>query len=612
MEMEIYWSALQLRLRFKGFDWDGDGDILVGTTVEEANEGFDVNGDGDTFDTVPETEITGYDLDGSGKIGDFSTINEADLGFDLNGNGIDNDTDVSETQITITAARKLNGFFDNNYLTSVEWFESSNRPYPKDFDDDIADRQGSSYVNNFVTPIQRRVQNFPEYLMEMCDKPLVEQCGPNDWWVYDAAGAPKKASEVIGTPVVDLLGSDVGSGRPGAGTTARLPLRERDRRYPRRVAFLRVSPDVGGSTAVDIEANLKNLNRLVLTRPNLTPIPLGIDASENVTAYPYNGSPMNPPVPASPPTEYSALWFMTTDTPNNPTSVRRYFGEPEAARYPLFYKYKFPQRDANQVVDGLGVATTPTLADLELTTANDLGTTQQPLLGPVLQLHKPSAVPWPTTNFTGNNGVREDFDGRYETWMQKPEETTTFNLVIASGDTPARDQAPGTLAEFNGGMPNFPGFIEDWGDQNIAARISGSFIQYKRSAYATAPYQHMLDTTTLEDVFNYPRNANLPASSGGKSPYYVAPNRAWGFDVGLLSQLPDLFSQKITTPSPGEPNRFYREVSRDDDWVKTLLCSGVQTAGERTAETTDDVYEPYAVEPKERPNDYCQDIGANF
>jgi hypothetical protein len=197
--------------------------------------------------------------------------------------------------------------------------------------------------------------------------------------------------------------------------------------------------------------------------------------------------------------------------------------------------------------------------------------------------------------------------------MQKPEATTTFNLVIASGDTPARAAAGTIPAEFNGGMPNFPGFLEDWGDTNIAARISGSFIQYKRSAYATAPYQHMLDvTSTREPVFGYRRNANLPQSSGGTSAYYVAPKREWGFDVGLLSQLPDLFSQRITTPSPGEPNRFYRELSRDDDWVRTLLCAGVQTDAGDPSTPGDDVYDKYAVEPKERPNGYCNQIAAPF
>ena len=43
-----------------------------------------------------------------------------------------------------------------------------------------AGNQGSSYVNNLVTPIQRRAK-FPEYAMEMCLKPLVELCGPSDW-----------------------------------------------------------------------------------------------------------------------------------------------------------------------------------------------------------------------------------------------------------------------------------------------------------------------------------------------------------------------------------------------------------------------------------------------
>jgi hypothetical protein len=586
-------------LRFKGFDWLGNGVI---DTVDEATEGFDVNGDGDTFDNLPETEITGYDLDGSGKIGDFSTINEADLGFDLNGNGIDNDTGVSETQITITAARKLNGFFDNNYLTSAEWFDSTR--YPKDFDTDIADRQGSSYVNNFVTPIQRRVQNFPEYLMEMCDKPLVEQCGPNDWWVYDA-GTKKKASEVIGTPVVDLLG-DVGTDRAGAGTTARLPLRERDRRYPRRVAFLRVIPNPSLPLAQ------ANANRLVLNTN--TPIPLANDGTGTVAAYPYSGSVRNPPVPNPRPTGYSALWFMATDTPGNPTAARRYFGDTDDGQHPLFYKYRLTNGTVNPTLAIPSPSVNSNSSDLGIAStsppATALGSTQQPLLGPVLQLHKPTAAPQPQTNF---GAVGESGNGSSQTWMQKPEETTTFNLIIAAGDTPARDAAPGTLAEFNGGMPNFPGFLEDWADTNIAARISGSFIQFKRSAYATAPYLHMLDTSTVEDVFGYPRNANLPRSSNGKSPYYVAPKREWGFDVGLLSQLPDLFSQKITTPSPGEPNRFYREVSRDDDWVKTLLCSGVQTDdGGTPLDPSDDSYDD-AVDSEERPNgSYCQDIGANF
>jgi hypothetical protein len=568
-------------LRFGGFDWDGNGLIEVSTTVDETSTsvGFDVNGDGDADDTsVPETEITGYDWDGDGRIGNLTNnlLNEADVGFDLNGkdsdsNGTyDDDPGVSETEVTITAARKLNGFFDNNYLTSTEWFDTSTG-YPKDFDTTVADRQGSSYVNNFVTPIQRRVRNFPEYVMEICRKPLVAQCQPNDWVVNIGGAADSKASAIpVGTPVAALLGS---ASTPGAGTTASLPDRLEDRHYPRRVAFLR---DIATTPPTP------PTNKLILGANN-TPTVLGINAAGNVQTYALgNGisSQRN-----APPRSGLALWFKTTGNPANlaanPIDLTRGIADnANIESRPLFY--------TKALVPG--------------------GTTQQPLLVPILQLHTPTAKPSDPGGAASESG-----DGRSESWMQKPEATTTFNLVIASGDTPARAAAGTIPAEFNGGMPNFPGFLEDWGDTNIAARISGSFIQYKRSAYATAPYQHMLDiTSSREPVFGYLRNANLPQSSGGTSAYYVAPKREWGFDVGLLSQLPDLFSQRITTPSPGEPNRFYRELSRDDDWVKTLLCSGVQTAGGPTPDPLDDSYETYAVEPKERPNGYCNQIAAPF
>ena len=565
---------LNNNLRFGGFDQDGVGGINANSTVDETSNGFDVNGDGLATNTaVPETEITGYDLNGDGKIGGF-TINEDDVGFDLNGGDSDNnatdddDPDVRESEITLTAARRLNGFFDNNYLTSSNWFDSTTG-YPKDFDTTATGSQGSSYVNNFVTPIQRRVQDFPEYVMEICRKPLVEQCGPNEW-VVNVAGNQMKASQIpLGgaTPVTDLLGTASPSPTPGAGTTARLPLRPIDQHYPRRVAFLRNPAD----------------NTLVLDSNNVA-IPLGISGTGNVEAYNYDDSSVkNPPVPATPPSDYWALWFKTTSNSADPTDPGgSEYGNASGQNRPLFY--------------------TKPLAVISPT----VGTTQQPLLVPILQLHTPTA------NATDGAGS-ETQGGRSETWMQKPAATTTFNLIIASGDTPTRnaDATAGTVAEFNGGMPNFPGFLEDWGNSSIFARISGSFIQFKRSAYATAPYLHLLDISGPEGVFGYAKNAKLSESTNGKSPYYVAPNRQWGFDVGLLSQLPDLFSQRITTPSAGEPNRFYRELSRNDDWVTTLLCSGVQTAGETTPTTADDIYANPAVEETERPNN-CQSIGASF
>jgi hypothetical protein len=62
-------------------------------------------------------------------------------------------------------------------------------------------------------------------------------------------------------------------------------------------------------------------------------------------------------------------------------------------------------------------------------------------------------------------------------------------------------------------------------------------------------------------------------SASQKAPYYRAPERRWGYDVGLLSQTPDLFARRFSSPSAGIPNEYYREVGRDDEWITQLLCA---------------------------------------
>jgi hypothetical protein len=219
--------------------------------------GFRNEGDYDlrkNVDTLANNLVLGgYDFNSNGTVEDTvaAEVDETVVGFDLNGDNDATDTDVKETEITVSAARKLNGFFDNNYLTSADWSDGpgdADPGFPKqDFDPDPdlgSPNDGSSYVNNFVTPIQRRSQ-FGEYVMEICRKPLVEQCGPRDWvvgyddgdGVLDSTEKDIRAWELIsaseGGPSISM------ANRLGAGTTARLALQEADRRYPRRVAFLR-------------------------------------------------------------------------------------------------------------------------------------------------------------------------------------------------------------------------------------------------------------------------------------------------------------------------------------------------------------------------------------
>lgn len=549
-------TLLSNNFRF-GFRNEGDYDLrknidnMTNSLLLPARDGFQ----------------TGYDLNGNG-INPAELIDETatGLGFDVNGNG-NLENNVPETQLTVTGIRLLNGFFDNNYLTSSDWVDPTTG-FPKDFDGTSgAPVLGSSYVNNFVTPIQRR-SNFREYVMEMCRRPLIEQCQPQDWVVgldTDGDGLLEPATgENINTRASDLVGTDVA--RLGSGTTARLALpidgdgdgiadpEEIDaaRRYPRRVAFSRTVQ-----------------NQLILdgTRPR----PIGIaTGGGTVAVFPYTAT-------ALPRLQPNALWFRTTNNSANPTDVdpaQRVFRN----NRPLYYKY-------------------PLVA----------GTTQQPVLAPVIQLRHPESTA--TTADTPTEGGQ----AQNRAWvMRPPANGATFNLIMATGDNPTRDaNAAVTPAEQNGGMPNLPIFLESWrdpvADDDIPSRISGSFIQYRRSIYATAPFLSLLQTANpaTNSLFGY-RQFYSNNTSLGRSPFYTPPKRQWGYDVGLLSQAPDLFAQQITTPSAGEPNKYYREVGRDDLWVNTLLCGAVLTS----APGTPPAYGQFALtNSAQKPPECKQDIG---
>ena len=153
------------------------------------------------------------------------------------------------------------------------------------------------------------------------------------------------------------------------------------------------------------------------------------------------------------------------------------------------------------------------------------------------------------------------------------------------------------------------------GGDGINNNIQGSFIQFNRSAYSTAPYLPILDAnapeqidanTKLLSLFAPPELTPLPAilppapfvllnppAAGyrtpvgalpggtglGRIPFFAPPDRSWGYDVGLVSQSPDFFSQRFTTPpTKSTPDEFFREVPRNDTWVETLMCAEVAPA----------------------------------
>jgi hypothetical protein len=443
------------------------------------------------------------------------------------------DYDLRNNQGDIKSADyQKQGFFDNNYVTSSPWYRPSGGAIvdTKDFDTSspkpgIPTAQGSSYVNNFVTPIQRRVR-FGEYLMEICTKVPVTTCEAGDWSL-DGVGTIKSDPNVVGQTY------SIATYR--AGTTVDLATPDLQR-YARRVAFVRDS------------------NRNLILDSTKQPVPLGIDSGKKIQAFPQNtvtGQSWTTGLLPEP--KNNALWFRTID--GGKTNYG--YGKP------LFY-WK------------------------PVTASKD----NHPLLVPVLQVHVPSkdmtdpGADKLFKNISRGNGKDKEVD-----WLQTASPTTT-NVIIVAGDTPSR---AGTSTEYNGGLENFVRYLERWRiygtNTELGHSISGSLIQYKRSAYATAPWEtRQKDDTSIfgsDYKFNYPSDMN-----SGLTTFYTAPNRQWGFDVGLLSQKPDLFAQTFTNPPLVEPNEFFREVSRDDDWVKTLLCSRT-TNGKN------------AVSEQERPKDFC-------
>ncbi|MEP6490563.1 hormogonium polysaccharide biosynthesis protein HpsA [Microcoleus vaginatus] len=474
--------------------------------------------------------------------------------------------------------RKQQGFFNNNFVTnglSSGAFKATsgnllNTGGTAVKDENYANNSNpvnSSYFNNFVTPVQRRGA-FPEYLMEVCNKIPVSACTDADWYV-NPTGLKKAETTITGADFI-----------AGAGTTAIPPAPELQR-FPRRVAFLRV----GSNPRTDALA----------TPPSSRP--LGINGT-GLTATVVSG-------PGTNLTTANSLWFATT-TESNRSAVT--YGSEN-------FPYVF-----NQVrKDGSGAELPELAATFAPASTGTVAKGSQPLLMPVLQFQTVTAAPVRTSSINlpaGENIVAATG------WISKAVKTT-YNLVVGSNDTPSRALGNG-VGDSNGGLQNLTRFLESWNGDVAPTVIQGSFIQFNRSAYSTAPYIPILnpaapqqaDPLKLRSLFASPptqaltplnpptpapvsvtysggaplpfyrtSNASITINGNvvGRLPFFTPPKREWGFDVGLLSQPPDLFTRKFTTPpSKFTPNEYFREVPRNDEWVQTLMC-GVVAPGQPNA-----------------------------
>jgi hypothetical protein len=481
--------------------------------------------------------------------------------------------------------RRQQGFFNNNFVTnglSSAAFLPNGNLAPlndptalRDADYVAANpRLTSSYFNNFVTPVQRRGP-FPEYVMEACIKLPVSECTDADWFIDPLAPNPaarRKASATIGTAYQppDPILANVSF---QAGSTVDPPVPQLQR-FPRRVAFQR---DAANGTQ--------------LVNPDTTPpVPLGINGAGNIAAGVGRVTAGS-----------NGLWFAAANAAGNVVYT--------ATDLPYLVNGTPPggNRDGSRVPLPTLDDTAPTVPQPPPVTAtpavayNYEGS--QPLLMPVPQLlhagptipPPPAPVTFQAAGATANAAARGWIPGAANTG-------TTFNLIIAAGDTPSRALSNAS-GDFNGGLQNLPRFLELWRG-NIPNNIKGSFIQQNRSAFSTAPYLSILPPnfpanaadrlatlfatappdTTLAAPAPLPSSVPLTAYSTsvgtGRIPYFSPPSRNWGFDVGLLSQPPDLFTQKFTTPSTKtQPAEYFRQVGRTDEWVETLMCGVLDDGG---------------------------------
>ncbi|WP_293356202.1 MULTISPECIES: hormogonium polysaccharide biosynthesis protein HpsA [unclassified Microcoleus] len=472
--------------------------------------------------------------------------------------------------------RRQRGFFNNNFVTnglsSGAFLTNGNlKPPATPVTDSTVLKDStyvnaptnnlfrSSYFNNFVTPVQRRGA-FPEYVMEVCRKLPVSECGDNDWFV-DPTGAGRTALDAAPNGIGTYVPPTVPGSPFQAGSTFDPPLPALQR-FPRRVAFAK---DPRNPTQLLTPANPQPL--AIANGTNIAPVAPGTNAPAPIAG------------------RDNSLWFAGisgTDPVFNNTTALYLVNAPAVG-------------GVSSALDGsntplpvlpLLAGATPEPPVLPLLQGT------QPLLMPFLQIRNVSAT---ATNPAGG------LTSRVTGWISQAE-NTTFNLLMATGDTPSVN-INGAVGDQNGGLQNLPRFLENWNGGSFTTNIKGSFIQLNRSAFSTAPYQSILAATppgsvaadNIKSVFGLSTApsllppgsfANYNTPGAGLFPYFTPPNRNWGYDVGLLPQPPDLFTQKFTTPpSRSQPAEFFREVPRNDEWVKTLMC-GIRDDGTVSGGTT--------------------------
>ena len=137
---------------------------------------------------------------------------------------------------------------------------------------------------------------------------------------------------------------------------------------------------------------------------------------------------------------------------------------------------------------------------------------------------------------------------------QPPAQTSYVNATFVGGITPERPN------DSYGGLHNYPRFFQYWRDSNADLFSNGAFIQLNFSTSASGPYDQDAwepGTATVADEWFY---------------HYLAPERRWGFDVGLLFNPPGPAARRFSQLGRAR-SEYYRELPSDDPYVNNLRCA---------------------------------------
>ncbi|MDD1413912.1 hormogonium polysaccharide biosynthesis protein HpsA [Dolichospermum sp. ST_con] len=411
----------------------------------------------------------------------------------------------------------------NSYAPSnTSWADTtaSNLGFPKDFDTSTDDYQGSSYVNNFVTPLIR--------------------------WLPARTASQSARSVPSLAFAYEVCTSSTNSECFCSSTDTAAQCAVKNRRWAlTNVALSGYNGTNGQNIWLDGDINSSiNAIKTGFIGPN--------GGSNGWQALPFRRIAVKLE-------RYCASPYYTL-----PVTPLTYYGDPGGNGAKLT-EYPVGGSDAPSIVTVTTKAAIPWFIEVS------------GKLEPVLQIRYPYGT---ASNPTGGGSV----GGTSGDWVQPAlNDITTFNLIVAAGDSPARSSSAGN--EDNGGLHNFVRFAQIW--SGLTDKMTGSFMQLRKSAYATGPFATALSTS--DSNLLYAINLNNGQATG-----YLPPTRQWGYDVALLSQSPDLFASKLVITPPDLPDEYLREVGRDDKWVQQLLCA-------KTTDTTP----AYAIDTDQRPST-CQ------